>query len=72
MVVIAFKKYSSARVREIHTVDDSHHIKLYLLPQSNFEFKMVFGDTIISVRHLSLSRNWDLDGLYQWWFATVI
>ena len=63
--LLAFKKYSSATVRETQTVGDSHHIKIYLLPQSDFEFKMVFGDTIISVRHLPLNRNWDPDGLYQ-------
>lgn len=66
--LLAFKKYSSARVREIHTIGDSHHIKLYLLPQSDFEFKMVFGDTIISVRHLSLSRNWD----FRWLISVMV
>lgn len=51
--LLAFKKYSSATVRKIQTTGDSYHIKLYLLPQSDLEFKMLFGDTIISVRHLT-------------------
>jgi hypothetical protein len=63
--LLAFKKYSSDTARDIQTLGDSHYIKLYLLPQSDFEFKMVFADTIISVRHLTLNRIWGLDGLYQ-------
>lgn len=56
--LLASKKYSSARVREIQAVGDSHHIKLYLFSPSDFEFKMVFADTIISVKHLSLNRTY--------------
>lgn len=53
---LAFKKCSSATVRKNQIVGDSHHIKFCLLPKSNSEFKMVFGDTIISVRHLILTE----------------
>lgn len=64
--MLVFKKHSSSTVINTQTFGDSHHIKLYLLPQSNFQFKMVFGNTIISVRHFTLNRKWDSDGLYQW------
>lgn len=55
--LLAFKKYSCATISDIQVFGDSHHTKLYLLPQSDFEFKMVFADTVISVRHLALNRN---------------
>lgn len=64
--MLASKKRSTATIGEIRDVGDSRYIKL-LSPPSDFEFKMVSVDTIISSH---FEQN--IVGVYQWWFATVI